>query len=107
MGRLSSFALGFTWKCSTGTEPRPAGGKMGSSGKRGGPKPAPCASSFDKTRQRTRPLHFTALTTSRVRAKRPMALGITIRLLNISDSSHTRSLEARVPRKMNTRAISV
>ena len=51
--------------------------------------------------------HFTHLTTRRVRPKRPMALGMTIRLLNISDSSHTRSLEARVPRKMNTRAISV
>ena len=51
--------------------------------------------------------YFTFFTTSAVRAKRPMALGMTIRLLNISDSSHTRSLEARVPRKTNTRAISV
>ncbi len=51
--------------------------------------------------------HFTHLTTRRVRPKRPIALGITIRLLNISDSSHTRSLDARVPRKINTRAISV
>ncbi len=51
--------------------------------------------------------HFTALTTKRVRAKRPMALGITIRLLNISESSQTKSLEARVPRKMKTRAIKV
>ncbi len=43
-------------------------------------------------------------TTTLVRANRAMALGMTIRLLNISVSSHTRSLEARVPRKMNTRA---
>lgn len=43
-------------------------------------------------------------TTTPVRANRAMALGMTMRLLNISVSSHTRSLEARVPRKMNTRA---
>ena len=42
-----------------------------------------------------------------VRAKRAMTLGMTMSWLNISESSQTRSLEARVPRKMNTSAITV
>ena len=77
--------------------------------------PSPCAGGHKKRQPipsclffcRKTESHFTAFTTSRVKAKRPMALGMTIRLLNISDSSHTRSLDARVPRKINTRAISV
>ena len=43
-------------------------------------------------------------TTTEDRAKRAMALGMTIRLLNRSVSPHTRSLDMVVPRKMNTRA---
>ena len=42
-----------------------------------------------------------------VRAKRAMTLGMTMSWLNMSESSQTRSLEARVPRKMNTSAITV
>ena len=42
-----------------------------------------------------------------VRANRAMALGMTIRLLNISVSSQTKSLDIRVPRKINTRAITM
>ena len=38
-----------------------------------------------------------------VRAKRAMVFGMTISWLNRSESSQTRSLEARVPRKMKTR----
>ena len=47
------------------------------------------------------------LTTTLVRANRAMALGMTIRLLNISVSSHTRSLDIVVPRKMKMRATTV
>ena len=42
-----------------------------------------------------------------VRANRARALGRTMRLLNISVSSHARSLPVRVPRKINTRAMMV
>ena len=52
-----------------------------------------------------RPRPWAILTTVPVRAKRAMALGITIRLLNMSVSSHTRSLDMRVPRKMKARAM--
>lgn len=50
---------------------------------------------------------FIALVTMLPNANNAIAFGITIKLLNISDNSHTRSLEARVPRKMNTSAITV
>ena len=51
------------------------------------------------------PTPWVDLTTTPVRANRAMALGMTIRLLNISVSSHTRSLDITVPRKMKTRAM--
>ena len=41
------------------------------------------------------------------RATRPITLGMTMMLLNISVSSQTRSFCSSVPRKMNTRAITV
>ena len=44
-------------------------------------------------------------TTIPVSAKRARVLGMTIRLLNISVSSQTRSLETSVPMKMKARAI--
>ena len=47
------------------------------------------------------------LTTILVRANRAMTLGMTMRLLNISVSSHTRSLLIMVPIRMNTRAMRV
>ena len=50
---------------------------------------------------------FSMATTMPVRANSASALGRTMRLLNISVSSHTKSLPVRVPRKMNTRAIMV
>ena len=50
---------------------------------------------------------FRLATTIPVRANRAMTLGRTIRLLNISVTSHTKSLPDTVPRKMNTRAIMV
>ncbi len=50
---------------------------------------------------------FSMATTIPVRANRARALGRTMRLLNISVSSHTKSLPVRVPRKMNTRAMMV
>ena len=46
-------------------------------------------------------------TTILVRANRAMTLGMTMRLLNISVSSHTRSLLIMVPIRMNTRAMRV
>ena len=48
---------------------------------------------------------WTEVTTILVRAKRAMALGMTMRLLNISVSSHTRSLLMTVPRNTNTSAM--
>ena len=50
------------------------------------------------------PRRWAMATTTEDRAKRAMALGMTIRLLNRSVSPHTRSLDMVVPRKMNTRA---
>ena len=50
---------------------------------------------------------FSMAITMPVRANSASALGRTMRLLNISVSSHTKSLPVRVPRKMNTRAIMV
>ena len=50
---------------------------------------------------------FRLATTMPVRANRAMTLGRTIRLLNISVTSHTKSLPDTVPRKMNTRAMTV
>ena len=47
------------------------------------------------------------LTTKPVNAKSAMVFGMTIRLLNISDNSHTKSLDASVPKKMNANAITV
>lgn len=52
---------------------------------------------------RNKPIQFTIL----VRANRAMTLGMTMRLLNISVSSHTRSLLIMVPIRMNTRAMRV
>ena len=42
-----------------------------------------------------------------VRAKRAITLGRTMKLLNISVTSQTKSLPETVPRKMNTKAITV
>ena len=50
---------------------------------------------------------FRLATTIPVSANRAMTLGSTIRLLNISVSSQTKSLPDTVPRKMNTSAITV
>ena len=47
------------------------------------------------------------LTTRLVSANSAMALGMTMRLLNMSLSSQTRSLDIIVPRKMNTSARTV
>ena len=52
-------------------------------------------------------ISFMLATTMPVRANRAMTLGRTIRLLNISVTSHTKSLPDTVPRKMNTRAMTV
>ena len=54
--------------------------------------------------------YFTSLrlaTTMPVRANRAMTLGSTMKLLNISVTSHTKSLPETVPRKMNTSAMMV
>ena len=50
---------------------------------------------------------FRLAITMPVSANRAMTLGSTMRLLNISVSSHTKSLPDTVPRKMNTSAITV
>ena len=46
-------------------------------------------------------------TTMPVRANRAMTLGSTMKLLNMSVTSHTKSLPETVPRKMNTSAMMV
>lgn len=50
------------------------------------------------------PRRWAMATTTEDRAKRAMALGMTMRLLNRSVSPHTRSLDMVVPRKRKTRA---
>ena len=50
---------------------------------------------------------FRLATTIPVSANRAITLGSTMRLLNISVTSHTKSLPDTVPRKMNTRAMTV
>ena len=52
-------------------------------------------------------ISFMLATTMPVRANKAMTLGRTMRLLNISVTSHTKSLPDTVPRKMNTRAMTV
>ena len=49
--------------------------------------------------------HFSSFTTTALRAKRAKAFGITMRLLNISAISHTKSLERQEPRNTNTTAM--